>query len=212
MLKKKKKPNKQSKNLLPMTKKKKRGTGSIPGSGISPGGGHDNPLQYCLQNPMDRGAWTATVPGITKNWTWLSNCACCRHLQQWVAFHVFFFCLMCFVSLDTHIFMTFSLFHLLWPVCIRRTFCTSFLDALSSAISSQGALGNRDPKHTNPAITMHRLDSTCICLLLYYWSLHEACCCCCLVTSVVSVWLFVTLWTIAHQAPLSMGFCRLMGS
>ena len=33
-------------------------TGSIPGSGRAPGGGHDNPLQYsCLENPMDRGAW-----------------------------------------------------------------------------------------------------------------------------------------------------------
>ena len=32
--------------------------GSIPGSGRSPGGGHNNPLQYsCLENPMDRGAW-----------------------------------------------------------------------------------------------------------------------------------------------------------
>ena len=37
-------------------------TGSIPGSGSSPGGGHSNPLQYsCLENPMDRGAWRATV-------------------------------------------------------------------------------------------------------------------------------------------------------
>ena len=36
--------------------------GSIPGSGRSPGGGHGNPLQYsCLENPMDRGAWRATV-------------------------------------------------------------------------------------------------------------------------------------------------------
>ena len=35
---------------------------SIPGSGRSPGGGHSNPLQYsCLENPMDRGAWWATV-------------------------------------------------------------------------------------------------------------------------------------------------------
>ena len=34
----------------------------IPGSGRSPGGGHGNPLQYsCLGNPMDRGAWWATV-------------------------------------------------------------------------------------------------------------------------------------------------------
>ena len=36
--------------------------GSIPGSGRSPGGGHGNPLQYsCLENPMDKGAWWATV-------------------------------------------------------------------------------------------------------------------------------------------------------
>ena len=35
-----------------------RGAGSIPGLGRSPGGGHDNPLQYsCLENPMDRDAW-----------------------------------------------------------------------------------------------------------------------------------------------------------
>ena len=38
--------------------------GSIPGLGRCPGGGHSNPLQYsCLENPMDRGAWRATVPG-----------------------------------------------------------------------------------------------------------------------------------------------------
>ena len=48
--------------------------GSIPGSGRSPGEDHDNPLQYfCLENPMDRGAWWATVHGVTKSWTRLSN-------------------------------------------------------------------------------------------------------------------------------------------
>ena len=48
--------------------------GSIPGSGRSPGGGHGNPLQYsCLQNPMGRGAWRATVHGIAQSWTWLSD-------------------------------------------------------------------------------------------------------------------------------------------
>ena len=42
---------------------------SIPGSGRSPGEGDGNPLQYsCLENPMDRGAWWATVPGIAKTW------------------------------------------------------------------------------------------------------------------------------------------------
>ena len=44
-----------------------RDGGSIPGSGRSPGGGNDNPLQYsCLGNPMDRGAWWATVQGVLK--------------------------------------------------------------------------------------------------------------------------------------------------
>jgi len=43
-------------------------TGSVPGSGRSPGGGNGNPLQYsCLENPMDGGAWQATVPGVTKD-------------------------------------------------------------------------------------------------------------------------------------------------
>ena len=42
-----------------------RGVGSVPGSGRSPEGGHGNPLQYsCLENPMDRGAWQATVHRI----------------------------------------------------------------------------------------------------------------------------------------------------
>ena len=46
----------------------------IPGSGRSPGRGNGNPLQYsCLENPMDRGAWQATVHGVTKGWTWLSD-------------------------------------------------------------------------------------------------------------------------------------------
>ena len=43
---------------------------SIPGSGKSPGERNDNPLQYsCLGNPMDRGAWWATVRRVTKSQT-----------------------------------------------------------------------------------------------------------------------------------------------
>ena len=43
---------------------------SIPGSGRSPGGGNGNPLQDSfLENPMDRGAWQATVHGVTKSQT-----------------------------------------------------------------------------------------------------------------------------------------------
>ena len=42
--------------------------GLIPGLGRSPGGGDSNPLQHsCLENPMDRGAWQATVHGVTES-------------------------------------------------------------------------------------------------------------------------------------------------
>ena len=48
--------------------------GSIPEWGRSPGEGHDNPLQYsCLENPMDRGTWQATIHGAAKSQTQLSN-------------------------------------------------------------------------------------------------------------------------------------------
>ena len=44
-------------------------TGSIPGTGRSPGGGNGNPLPYsCLENPTDRGAWQATVQRVAKSW------------------------------------------------------------------------------------------------------------------------------------------------
>ena len=48
--------------------------GLIHGSGRSPGEGNGNPLQYsCLENPMDRGAWQATIHGIAKSRTRLSD-------------------------------------------------------------------------------------------------------------------------------------------
>ena len=51
-----------------------RDRGSIPGLGRSPGGGHGTPLQYsCLEQPMDRGAWWATVHGVTKTQTRLKR-------------------------------------------------------------------------------------------------------------------------------------------
>ena len=48
--------------------------GRIPGSGRSSGEGNRTPLQYpCLENPMDRGAWYATVHGVSKSWAQLSD-------------------------------------------------------------------------------------------------------------------------------------------
>ena len=59
---------------LPANAADLRDMGSILGLGRSPGEGKSNPLQYsCLQDSMDRGAWQATVHGVTKSWTQLSN-------------------------------------------------------------------------------------------------------------------------------------------
>ena len=50
----------------------KKEMGSIPGSERFPGIGNGNPLQYsCLENPVDRGAWRATVYRVAKGWTQL---------------------------------------------------------------------------------------------------------------------------------------------
>ena len=50
-----------------------RAGGSIPGSGRSPGGGHGNPPHYCLENPVDRGAWWGMVHRVTKSQTQLKQ-------------------------------------------------------------------------------------------------------------------------------------------
>ena len=54
---------------LPANAGDARDVGSIPRLGRSPGGGNDNTLQYsCLEYFVDRGAWWATVHGVTKSW------------------------------------------------------------------------------------------------------------------------------------------------
>ena len=59
-------------------------TESIPGWGRSPGGGNGNPLQYsCLENPMDRGVWWATVHGLAKSRTHLKLLSTERDRQGW---------------------------------------------------------------------------------------------------------------------------------
>ena len=71
------------KNLLINT----RGTGSIPGLGRSPGGGHGNLLQYsCLENPMNREAWWTTTHRVTKSQTQLKqlNMHTCTHVNMYV--------------------------------------------------------------------------------------------------------------------------------
>ena len=59
---------------LPANAGDSRVMGSIPGLGRSPGEGNGNPIQYsCLGNPMDRGAWQATVLGVAKSQTRLNT-------------------------------------------------------------------------------------------------------------------------------------------
>ena len=54
---------------LPASAGDVRDMGLIPGLGRSPEGRHGNPLQCsCLRSPMDRGAWQATVHGVTESW------------------------------------------------------------------------------------------------------------------------------------------------
>ena len=61
--------------------------GLIPGWERSPGGGHGNPLQYsCMENPMNRGVWWATVHRVAKSWTWLKQLSMHTHGSncQWL--------------------------------------------------------------------------------------------------------------------------------
>ena len=60
-----------------------RDAGSIPGLGGSPGEGNGNLLQYsCLENPMDRRAWSATVHGVTQNQTRLKRLSMDEHSDE----------------------------------------------------------------------------------------------------------------------------------
>ena len=62
---------------LPTNARDARDKGLIPGLGRSPGGGPGKPLQYfCLENPMDRGAWGTTVHGVAKSQTRLEQLRC----------------------------------------------------------------------------------------------------------------------------------------
>ena len=68
---------------LPINAEDIRYVGLILGLGRFPGEGNGNPLQYsCLEKPMDRGAWCATIHKITKWWTWLKQLSMHTHNQS----------------------------------------------------------------------------------------------------------------------------------
>ena len=95
-----------------------RDTRSIPGSGRSPGRGNGKPLLYsCLGNPKDRRAWQATVRGITKSWTRLSNWtqSAARLLTNLAEFRQFI----------NYFMLDFIVFHLWWDYnSYRSLLCT----------------------------------------------------------------------------------------
>ena len=74
--------------------------GRIPGLGRSPGVGHDNPFQYfCLESPMDRAAWQATVHRVTKSWIWLTQLSTERECMCTCKFFFFFGLCWVFIAL-----------------------------------------------------------------------------------------------------------------
>ena len=86
-------------------------SGSIPESGRSPGEGNGNPVKSsCLENPMDRGAWQATVHGVAKSWKLLSTQACTQayQIKKWTSFllnekaSLFLFCIRCWIHMRRH--------------------------------------------------------------------------------------------------------------
>ena len=93
-------------------------TGSIPGWGRSPGKGNGSLLQYSgLENPKDRRAWQATVRGITKSWTRLSNWtqSTARLLTNLAEFRQFI----------NYFMLDFIVFHLWWDYnSYRSLLCT----------------------------------------------------------------------------------------
>ena len=113
---------------LPANAGDARDTGSVPGLGRSPGEGNGYLLQYsCLENPMDRGAWWATVHRVAKSWTrlkWLSSSSSgrCRtphhvHIQGWseVNLEILRCCPLCGKLLDSRNWRhCFSLFKATW--------------------------------------------------------------------------------------------------
>ena len=65
-----------------------KGTGSIPGSERFPGGGNGSPPQYsCVENPMDRGAWWATIHRVTKSRTRLKQLSMYMSQSRWLKSH-----------------------------------------------------------------------------------------------------------------------------
>ena len=124
-----------------------RDAGSVPGSERFPGGGHGNPLQYsCLKNPVDRGAWWATVHRVANSWIWLKRLGTHTHTPLLLCCSTFFSihsCLRCFIVKGCW-FLSKSFFCLNWDDRVFFTFIllmwyTTFTDYVSwTVLTFQG--------------------------------------------------------------------------
>ena len=104
--------------------------GSIPGSGRSPGEGNGNPLQYsCLENPMDREAWQATVHGVAKSQTRLSNFTSSFNLSTSFRSQIF-------IKTTSHI----GMYLLVHKIChipnLTRSFCSTAISLVTYSFAS----------------------------------------------------------------------------
>ena len=168
--------------------------GSILGLGRSPGGGHGNPLQYsCLENPKDRGAWRATVNRGTQSQTWLEQLSTCTH------------------TFELKLGLTSSSLLLVktsWGVVFSNGVIRDFWHSVEFSSVPQSCptlcdpVDGSPPRSSIPGILQARtLEWVAVSFSnALKWKVK--------VKLLSCVQLFVTQWTIAYQAPPSMGFSR----
>ena len=153
--------------------------------GRSPGEGNGNPLQYsCIENPMDRGAWRATVPRVAKSWTRLSN---------WVRTHKCFSVIFPLQWVDTH--------RCTWPGCSYPA-AAAAAKSLQSCRTLCNPIDGSPPGSSIPGILQARTLEWVAISFSNAWKWKVK------VKSLSHVLLLATPWTAAYQAPPSMGFSR----
>jgi len=188
----------------------------IPGSGRSSGEGNGNPLQYsCLENPMDRGAWWATVHGVAKSWTRLSTHIVWSSTSCTVFFFFLKMCLMfvylCLVAPGNlpnpgiepglpH--CRRILYHLNHQGSFMNISFMCYAKSLQSCLTLCDPTDGSPPGSPVPGILQARTLEWVAISFSSAWKWKVK------VKSLSRVWLLATPWTAAYQAPPSMGFSR----
>ena len=167
--------------------------GLIPGLKRSPGGGNNNPFQYsCLENSMDREAWWATVHGVAQCQTWL------KWLSTYMYINNTYYKKLTHMIVDAEMSQVLQLAS--WIP--RRAGGVRLVWEEISEIQDNQACKLQFKGRRK---WMSQLNSqvgqvpSCVCVCVRSHAYSQA---------LSHVWLFVTPWTVACQAPLSMGFSR----